>query len=179
MTVPVERPLACKAKFAHSVSTISPYNRRQPCLQFAMVALSALSRAGLIGRYALDILNLVGIMVLTLARRGPCAKEDPIRPEGCRASTGQQPQPPPKQGRRPALRFVGFLRPARPRPGQVLDGAASAGRRRARQPQRGRVRSIASVVLPGPGFPRARGTTRTAPEETRTAPVPQTPLLHS
>ncbi len=73
------------------------------------------------------------------------------RPQDRSAPTAAMPQSASRQGRRSALRYLGLLRPPRPRPGQVRDGAQGARGSSTRQPQCYSFWLLASFFLPGAG----------------------------
>src|SRR3989441_2140467 len=88
------------------------------------------------------------------------------RSEDSSAPATGKPQPASRQGCRSAVCHLGLLRPARPGPGQVRDGAQGARGPSTRESERDGLRLLASFFLSGAGSARARRPGRLGASET-------------
>ena len=93
-------------------------------------------------------------------------KTDALRQQGCL-------HPHPEKVTDEALRRERVLRPARPGAGQVRDAAPGPRGRAVGQPERGELRAVATVVLPGADGLRGGRPAGAAAQEARTAAGPQ------
>src|SRR6059036_2635453 len=96
-------------------------------------------------------------------------RQTPFRCQAPVPARARLSEPAARSGKRPAVSRGGFLRPARPGPGQVRDAAPGAARGAAGQPGIGYVRFFSPGVLSGAICLRAGRIAGTGAEEARAA----------
>ena len=92
-----------------------------------------------------------------------------FKPKSRKPPAPRQPQPPSGKSCRPVVCRLRFFRPARPRSGQIRNGAQCAGRPPNRQWQCGFFRIHSTFLLPGAGSVQARRSARLGSAKARAA----------